>query len=167
MAVDLAEELEFSDNPLEVVERVISAAELQFERFSAEDLAAEYPGRWGRYQLWFAVRHDIQALHISCGLDMKVPSGRCDALYPLLARINERLWLGHFDIWHEEGQPTWRHAVLFREGPVPNDRQIADIVGTALDDCERYFPAFRDAAETGVDAEAALDAAIVDTLGEA
>lgn len=167
MSFELAEAVDYGENPLEVVERVVSAAELTFERCSNEDLAAEYAGRWGRYQLWFAVRHDIQALHFSCGLDIRVPEARHSAIYPLLARINEQLWLGHFDLWHDEGQPTWRHSVIFRDGPVPNDRQIADIVGAALDDCERYYPAFRDAVETGAGAEDALAGAITETMGEA
>jgi len=167
MASNLAEAVEFNDNALEVVERVVIAADLHFERFSAEDLAAEYHGRWGTYQLWFAVRQDLQVMYVSCGLDLHVTSSDFNSLYPLLARINERLWLGHFDVWHEEGKPTWRHAVIFRDGPVPNDQQIADIVGTALDDCERYFPAFREVIENGTDSQLALEAAIVETVGQA
>tara|TARA_Y100001970_G_scaffold294331_1_gene450756 strand:+ start:59294 stop:59797 length:504 start_codon:yes stop_codon:yes gene_type:complete len=167
MTGDLADMMESNGGALEVVERVVSAAELQFERFSTEDLAAEYQGRWGMYQLWFAVRQDVQVMHVSCALDLKIVGSEFDSIYPLLARINERLWLGHFDVWHSEGQPTWRHSIVFRAGPIPNDQQIADIVGTALDDCEKYFPAFKEVLNYGTDPEIAIASAIVDTVGVA
>ena len=167
MAIDIADVSEFNDNALQVVERVVTAAKLQFEWFSSDDIAAEYKGRWGSYQLWFAVRKDVQVMHVSCGLDLHVSEAKFGDLYPLLAKINERLWLGHFDVWHEEGQPNWRHAVVFREGPVPNDQQISEIVGAAIDDCERYFPAFREVLQCGTDPDIALASAITDTIGDA
>ncbi|MBJ26206.1 MAG: hypothetical protein CL567_00930 [Alphaproteobacteria bacterium] len=167
MAFDTVEFSEINNNALQVVERVVTAAELQFQWFSSEDLAAEYQGRWGNYQLWFAVNAELQVMHVSCGLSLNISQSRFGYLYPLLARINERLWLGHFDLWHEDGQPTWRHAVVFREGPVPNDQQISHIVGSALDDCERYFPAFRDVLNNGTDPDLAISGAITETMGEA
>jgi hypothetical protein len=104
MSLNVAESRELLANPVEVAEQVVAAHDLPFERFSADDLAAEYAGSWCAYQLWFAFRQDIQALHFSCGFDVRVPLERRETIYPLLARINEQLWLGHFDLWTEEGQ---------------------------------------------------------------
>ncbi len=33
-------------------------------------------------------------------------------MYRLIAQINEQLWLGHFDLWTQEGLVMFRHALL-------------------------------------------------------
>ena len=167
MSANVAESWELLANPVEVAEQVVAAHDLSFERFSTDDLAAEYAGSWCAYQLWFAYRQDIQALHFSCGFDVRVPLERREAIYPLLARINEQLWLGHFDLWTEEGQPTYRHSVLFRGGPPPSYGLIEDMIGIAVAECERYYPAFQHVIWGGKSAADAVAAAIIETAGEA
>lgn len=167
MSIILADRINLEDDPIDVIERVVSTAELPFERYSEEDLSAQFSGRWCAYQLWFAFRSDIQALHFSAGFDMRVPVDRRSAIYPLLALINERLWLGHFDLWSEEGHPAWRHSVLFRGGVMPNETQIGDLIGVGLDECERFYPAFQHVIWGGKSPDDALATALVDTIGEA
>ena len=77
---------------------------------------------WCEYQMWFAYRADLDALHFASGFDMRVPAPRRAAIHPLLSLINERLWIGHFDLWTEEGQPTWRHTLLLRGTSGANNR---------------------------------------------
>ena len=45
----------------------------------------------------------MSALQFSCGLDLRVPKYRRNAVNELLALVNEQLWLGHFDLWQSEG----------------------------------------------------------------
>jgi hypothetical protein len=156
-----------SRNPLATVEQVFADHELPFERCGEDDLAAEYSGRWCAYQLWFAFRPDLEGLHFSCGFDMRVPRGLRERVYPLLATINERLWFGHFDLWHEEGQPTFRHSMLFRSGPPPGPAQIEDTVFTAVRECERFYPAFQHVLWAGKTPTEAIAAALIETRGEA
>ena len=33
-------------------------------------------------------------------------------MYQLIAQINEQLWIGHFDLWTNEGLVMFRHALL-------------------------------------------------------
>jgi hypothetical protein len=155
------------DDPLDVVERVAIAQGLNYERYGGGDLAAEFSGRWCAYQLWFAYRADLGSLNIACGFDMRVPPARRDAIYPLLALINEQLWLGHFDLWTQDGQPTWRHALMCHGGPQPTDTQVAELMSFGVVECERFYPAFQHVIWAGRSAEEALAAAIIDPVGEA
>ncbi len=167
MATSAADLQYARESPLELVERVVHANGLAYERFGAEDMAAEVAGRWCSYQLWFTYRPDLEAMHFACGFDMRVPPARRAAIYPLLALINERLWLGHFDLWTGEGQPTWRHSLLFRGALAPSEAQVEDMVGFGVSECERFYPAFQHVIWAGRSAEEALSAALVETVGEA
>ena len=80
---------------------------------------------------------------------------------------NEKLWLGHFDLWSEEGLPVFRHAVLFREGIAANAELIEDLVDIAVSECERFYPAFQFVIWGGKDPAEAITAALLETEGEA
>jgi hypothetical protein len=154
-------------NPLDVVEKLAVANDWPFHRQSEEELAAEVSGQWCHYKLWFAWHSEMGLLQLSCALDMKVPDRRRAAVYPLLAMANEKLWLGHFDLWPEEGVPVFRHAILFREGTRASGELIEDLVDIAVGECERFYPAFQFVVWGGKEPAEALTAALLETEGEA
>ena len=49
----------------------------------------------------------------------------------------------------------------------PRDRQCEAVLGSALDACERYFPAFQFVVWAGKSAREAMDSAMFETSGEA
>ena len=156
------------DNPLDTVERVAGAADLPFERFSDEELlAAHYVGPWCDYEMWFAYLSDVDALEFCCGFDMKVPSERLNDVCGLLALVNEKMWLGHFDLRRDERRPTWRHTFIFRDAPRPSEAQIEDMIGFALRECTRFYPAFQRVIWAGKSPRDAFDSALIETAGEA
>jgi len=160
-------EEEAAANPLDLVEQLVTANDWAFDRRNEDEMAVEAPGRWCDYSLYFAWREDIGALHFSCAMDMKVQSSKKQQLYELLASVNERLWLGHFGLWAEEGVPMFRHAVLLRGQGSASMEQIEDLVDIALNECERFYPAFQFVLWGGKSAQDAVAAALLDTVGEA
>ena len=156
------------DNPLDIVERVAGAADLAFERFNDEELlAAHCSGPWCAYEMWFAYSSDISTLEFRCGYDMKVPDERLASIHGLLALINQNLWLGHFDLREDERRPTWRHAFIFRDAQHPTESQIEDVLGIALQECNRFYPAFQHVIWAGKEPRDALDSALFETAGRA
>ena len=101
-------------NPLDVVEQVIAANDWAFDRRSDHEMAAEAPGKWCDYGLYFSWSREISAMHFTCTFDLKVPERQRAALYELLALANERLWIGHFGMDADDGMPLFRHSVLLR-----------------------------------------------------
>jgi len=97
-------------HPLDMVERFVVANAWACERLAENEIAVEIEGRWCSYRMWFGWEGELDALMLSCAFDLKVPKARLDEVYRLLAYINERLWVGHFDIFSEENVPTYRHA---------------------------------------------------------
>ena len=167
MAVSLVESGRLSSDALDAVERVMMASRLSFERMGDEDITGSLAGGWCDYQLWFAYRADLDVLHFASGFDMSVPNERRPTVDALVSLINESLWVGHFDLWAEEGRPTWRHALLLRGTQGVEDPQIVDLVTLGVGECERFYPAFEQVILAGLEPETAFQAALMEPRGSA
>ena len=154
-------------NPLDAVEQIASANGWACERQGADEIVTEISAPSCIYRMWFAWRTDCEALHFTCAFDMKVAAPRRGSIYPLLAMINERLWLGHFDLFSDEGMVVFRHAMLLRGGGGATADQMVDLMQAALAECERYYPVFQFVLWGGKSPKEAMEAAILETAGEA
>ena len=152
---------------MDLVEQVAIANEWSFQRQNEDELAAEISGHWCQYRMWFCWHPELGVMHLSCALEMKVPAGKRAQIYALLAMANEKLWLGHFDLWSEENLPVFRHALLLREGVGVSSELLEDLVDIAVTECERFYPAFQFVIWGGKSATEALTAAMLETEGEA
>jgi len=155
------------NNPLDVVERMASGNNWPFERPGEDEIALVVTGHWTNYQVSFTWMSDIEALHLACAFEMKVPDPRLADVQQLIALINEQLWIGHFDVWTKNGVVMFRHALVLTGGIAASGPQCETLIGTGLDTCERYFPAFQFVVWAGKSAREAMDSAMFETSGEA
>ncbi len=154
-------------HPLDVVERIVSSNDWIFDRRSDQEMAVQVPGHWCDYSLYFAWNEDIGALHFTCAFDMRVPKEKRSSVSRLLTYVNERIWLGHFGMWEDEGLPMYRHALPLRGTHGPTAEQLEDLLDTAVYECERFYPAFQFVIWGGKSVDEAISAAMVETMGEA
>ncbi len=63
--------------------------------------------------------------------------------------------------------PTFRHTLLTRGQFVPPVEQLEELVEVALDECDRYYPAFQFVLWAGQRPEEAISSALLETVGEA
>jgi hypothetical protein len=167
MSATLTTSYETSANPLDVMEQIVAANEWAFDRRSESEMAAEAPGRWCDYGLYFNWSHEISAMHFTCAFDLKVPEKQRGVLYELLALANEKLWIGHFGLETEDGMPVFRHSVLLRGAPGASAESLEDMIDIAITECERFFPAFQFVLWGGKPPAEALAAAMLECVGEA
>src|ERR1700744_324292 len=113
-------------NPIDLVEEIVLAKEWAPDRTSDEEMVVKISGRWCDYRLLFVWQEEISALHFSCSFDMKVPKARRQAVYELLATVNEKMWLGNFDICSNSNLPMFRHAVLLGGAMGASVEQVED-----------------------------------------
>jgi hypothetical protein len=111
--------------------------------------------------------HDIEALHLACAFDLRVPDRRRADVSQLISFINEQMWVGHFDLWTNEGMVMFRHALMLSGGLDASGKQCEALLDNALEACERYFSAFQFVVWAGKPAREALNAAMFETSGEA
>ena len=167
MSLDSFDTLDALDNPLDVVEEVVAVNEWQFDRQSEEELSVSVAGSWCDYHLGFCYLGTRGGLQITCADDVRVPERKWGEICTLLAMVNERMWLGHFDLWSDHAIPMFRHGVLIRGGHQPTSRQIEETIEIAISECERYYPAFQFVLWGGKTADEAIRAAMLETAGEA
>ncbi len=152
---------------LDVVEQVVMAEQYPYERTPDDEVHFTASGNWQDHQVWFAWSDTIETLHICLGLDVKSPRRQRTHLCDLLARLNERLWLGHFDLWSDDGAIVYRNSVALPAGGVPTPAMIAALIAGALEAAERFFPAYNLLVWAGKTPEEAVSAALFETVGEA
>jgi len=165
--MSLIDTMELRQNPLEVVERLATTNDWSFERAGEDEITILVRGKWADYQVSFTWMDEIEALHLACAFELKT-SERCRGeLQHLAALVNEQLWIGHFDVWVQDGLVMYRHALVLAGGVEASGRQCEALLLTALDTCERHYPAFQFVVWAGKPAREALEAAMFETAGQA
>lgn len=160
-------EVNRSEHPLDVVERLASDHDWTFDRAEDDEMSVSVAGGWTDYHIAFTWIEDVEAVHIGCAFDLKVPDRLQTEVLKLVALINEQLWVGHFDLWTRENVVMFRHSLLLAGGAEPNHGQCEMLLRTATEACERYYQAFQFVMWAGKSAREALDNVLFETEGEA
>ena len=153
-------------NPINLIEEIASGEDWNFERSGLDELTLNVAGSWSDYHLSLNWRDDLETLHIACAFDFRIPDNRLTEVFKLIAQINEQLWLGHFDLWAQDGLIMFRHGLMLH-GANATEQQCGALLHAALDACERHFQAFQFVVWAGKDAREALASTMFETEGQA
>ena len=153
-------------NPVDMVEHIATIHDWSFERSAPDELSLSVSGSWCDYHISLTWRGDLEALHLACAFDFKVTKARLAEIYRLMALINEQLWLGHFDLWKEDGMLLYRNGLLLA-GAETHAAQCEGLLRASLESCERYYQSFQFVLWAGRTAEEALAATMLETQGQA
>jgi hypothetical protein len=153
-------------DPLDVVEHVLTAENLPFDRTEDGDLAFSLAGDWKDYELWFAWRPEGECLQLCLSVDLTVAPAQRAAASELLAAVNPRVWLGHFELW-EDGEIVFRHGMALMTGEQPSLAQAAAMIDVAVECADRFYPAFDFLVRGAKTPADAIAACMFETVGEA
>ena len=154
-------------HPLETMEEIASRYEWLVDRSTDDEINIMVAGSWTDLHLALNWNDHLEGLHLACTFDLKVPEKRREEIVRLVALINEQLYFGHFDLWRTEGSLMFRNSLLLTGQAELGEAQCEAPVHTALDACERYYPAFQFVIWAGKTAEAAIQSCLLETVGEA
>jgi len=155
-----------ANDPLEVVEHVLAAENLEFDRTDEGELAFNLAGDWREYELWFAWRPEGDCLQLYLSLDLDVTAEQKAAAYELMATVNPRVWLGHFEMWNS-GEIVFRHGMALSMGETPSLAQTAAMIDVAMEAADRFYPAFDFLVRGSKSPQEAVAACMFETMGEA
>jgi hypothetical protein len=155
-----------TSNPIDLVEQLAVRNDWPIERTGSDELTLTVAGQWSDYHVSLNWRGDLESLHIACAFDAKVPENRLPEVYRLVAQINEQLWLGHFDVWTQEGLIMFRHGLMLN-GTLATTHQCDALLKAAFEACERYFQAFQFVVWAGKESREALASTMFETEGRA
>ena len=167
MDIELEAFDEAEPNPLDLMEEVAISHEWSIDRSGPRDLSLSTEGHWCNYRIFLTLHPDVRALLYACAYELRVPEHLRSAVAELVAMVNERLIIGHFDLWIEDGLVVFRHSLLLRGISAASVEQLEDMVDISFNECERFYPAFQYVVWGGKTPAEAVDAAILETCGEA
>ncbi|MGB3738942.1 MAG: YbjN domain-containing protein [Pontixanthobacter sp.] len=153
--------------PVDMLAALFEARGWPFTATSADELSGEIQGSWTNYQLRAVWRGDDNVLQLLCLPEVRVGKDRRASTCELLALINEQMWLGHFDIWSKGDLLVYRNAALLGNDGLLSLDQAQAIVETAVEECDRFYPAFQFVLWGDKSPHDALDSALIDAAGEA
>ncbi len=156
-------------SPLDVLEDYFVAHDWQSERNGDEEIVTGVKGSWTQYEIRALWRAEDRVLQFLALPDIRVPDEKRALVYETFGLINEQLWLGHFEMWAASGMVLFRHAALLdptSEAGLTLE-QAETLIETALEACERFYPVFQFVLWGDKTPREALDAALIDTVGEA
>ena len=153
--------------PLEMLAALFEARGWAHESVGEDELLGEIQGSWAKYQVRGIWRQEDRVLQLLCLPDIRVAEGKLRDAHELLALVNEQLWLGHFDIWSSGSVLLYRNGVMLGSDGLLGVDQAQALVETAVDECDRFYPAFQFVLWGDKSPREALAAALVDAAGEA
>jgi hypothetical protein len=154
------------EHPLDMLEHAVEENGWPFERAGKDEINLTVGGRWCDYHFCFTWRDELQSLHVSGNFDMRVKRERRHEIGELLLSINAQLFLGHFDLWADDGVVVYRHTLIFPDSVV-SSAQCEALLHLAVEACDHYYPAFQFVLWGGKTAQEAMAAAILECAGQA
>lgn len=136
-------------------------------RTAPGEMSGEVQGSWTTYQVRGIWRPEDQVLQILCLPEIRIPKGKQNDANELVARANEQMWLGHFDIWSNGGVLLYRNGTLLGSDGMLGLDQAQALVEIAVEECDRFYPAFQFVLWGDKEPRDALKSAMVDAAGEA
>jgi hypothetical protein len=159
-------------NPLDCVEDVLMSHNWIFDRRNHDELIVEVAGRNTTYRLFFVWQEDMNAIQFCCQYGFKIPESKFDQAARVLMDINEKTWMGHFDLSTQSttniGVPCFRYTTLLRgmTSAEAGSDMFEDLVDVALAQCEQYLTAFDMLANKADMNHAHYNLALMETAGE-
>ena len=153
--------------PVDMLVSLFEARGWPCEAVGDDEVSGEVQGSWANYQVRGIWRREDHVLQLLCLPDIRVPDDKRAAMFEVLALVNEQLWLGHFDIWSSGGVLLYRHGLMLGDDGLLSLAQAQTAVEAAVDECDRFYPAFQFILWGDKTPAEALASALVDAAGEA
>ena len=153
-------------HPLDILEDIAECENFTFTRSSPDELDLSISGKNCNYNINFNWNNKLEGIHVALFFDTKIPQYRLDEIYKLTIKINELMWLGHFDVWTNELKLLFRYNLLLSGGVLPTTSQCQSLFKHIMDTADKYYPSFQYVIWGGNKADEAITNAIFTTIGE-
>ena len=160
--------LEHEDlHPIDIVETLAEHHDWDFDRVADDQIAMAVEGQWRTYSITLAWSPFDETLRLICTFEMEPPEDKLPKLYEALNRTNDMCWHGAFTYWHEQRLMVYRYGLVLAGGQMAGGEQINRLIGSAVANAERYYPAFQLVTWGDRGVEDAMQVAIAEAYGRA
>ena len=155
------------NNPLDTLEILISQNEWPYERMGNEEIVAAIASEWCDFHMRYIWLNDKGILQLAGQLDVRIQDNKRTSVLELITQINERLDLGFFAVWSYDETIMFRHSIHFPSGGVDMVSVCELATRSIIKEINRYFPVFQFVIWAGKSPSDAIEAAMLETVGNA
>ena len=156
---------ENTTNPLDNIEDILHANDWAFNRMTDNELTVQLSGKFCGYVLIFLWQPDLGGLQLSVQYDITIHPINIGEAAKILTTLNERTWMGHFEIPRETCTPGFRYTALISPDSKHAYAQLENIVDIAIAQCETNYTAFSLLTGEGAANDETLPLALMETQG--
>ena len=155
-------------NPLDFVEELANHKSWYFKRIDHNNMLLQLAGQRSKFDINLQWNDEFCALQFRCMLDMKIDDASRDVAADFLLQTNEDLFMGHFVIDTPTCQPCFRYSMMLEHIPsAVSIEMINDAIDTAILESDRFYNTFKMLSNGSIHSHELLNAAMMETLGEA
>tara|TARA_X000000950_G_scaffold272651_1_gene355447 strand:- start:3730 stop:4233 length:504 start_codon:yes stop_codon:yes gene_type:complete len=154
-------------NPIDEIEEIIAAYNLNFFRNDKNEISILFEGLWSIYELKFNWSKNNGLIKINNDLNIKIPKKSLVGIYKLLSLINEQTLLGFFGYSSRRSCLFFRHNVSIKGVKFLATEQIEDFIDSIVQECDKFYPAFQTLIYKNEKPQQSINNAIFETIGEA
>jgi hypothetical protein len=100
-------------------------------------------------------------------MNLVVPQNKRLAITDAMAKANERIWVGHFDLLSTNGRIVYSLSIPFVSSFLIDEEIVESIVQLVTDECNRFYHYFALTIESKKDPQLTFNALFLETVGEA
>ncbi|WP_417249385.1 YbjN domain-containing protein [Celeribacter sp.] len=154
-------------HPIDLVEHLAEHNDWEFDRVGDDQIAMAVVGQWRTYSITLAWSDYDETLRLICTFEMEPPQNKLAEIYELLNHANDQCWTGAFSYWDEQKMMVYRYGLPLSGGQIASPEQIDRLIGSAVGNAERFYPAFQLVAWSDQSPKEAMDVAINEAYGRA
>ena len=154
-------------HPIDLVEHIAEHHDWEFDRIADDQIAMAVEGQWKTYAVTLAWSAHDETLRLICTFEMEPPEERMGAVYEILNGINDMCWAGSFTWWAEQKMMVYRYGLVLAGDQIAGPEQVDTMINVAVQNCERFYPAFQLVAWANRAPADALQIAMAEAYGRA
>ena len=158
---------ESAGNPLDTLEILVGQNEWPYERLGDEEIVAAVTGEWCDFHMRYIWLSDKNVLQCAGQLDVRVQDKNRPHVLEVITQINERLDMGHFSVWSDDDTIMFRHSMVPPSNGVDIVAACDLVTRTVIAEIDRYYPVFQFVIWGGKSPAEAIEAAMLETVGNA
>lgn len=128
------------ENLIDTIENALKKQDYKYSRLEESELDVSIPPN---YNLTILLRNDYNILHFSNDLNIICPEDRLAVAEDSIIKVNERIWLGHFDLLSMDNRIVFSFSLPFADTIVLDEDYIEDILFMILDESDRFYHYFK------------------------
>ena len=154
------------NNPIDCIEDFVYKYDVDFLRDSPNDLTLNFKGLWKNYNISINWDEFNEIINISSYFEIK-KKNISNEIYSLISIINIKVNLGYFNYCTKLQTVFFNYKISVKGINFLTREQVESFIDVVANECDKYFPVFYVFIHKKQDSNFALDAALVDTYGEA